>query len=157
MLTLKSRSIIGLRYDILKERKIGKITIPYSRLWKGPYGDISIEIKGSFAFIEVPLKGKGGFVAAGYRLIKDDEELASVIFPARGTSEQLIVNWHGNKITFKKIAERIQLYLNSREVGGFREKGFLKKDVYLEIYDEIPIDIQVFSFLAYSYYRFLLR
>ncbi len=125
MLTLKSRSIIGFKYDILKERKIGKITIPYSRLWKGPYGDISIEINGAFTFIKVPLKGKAGFVAAGYRLVKDDEELASVTFPARGTSELLIVHWHNDKITFKKIAERILLYLNSREVGGFWEKGFL--------------------------------
>jgi len=111
LLTLKSRSIIGFKYDILKERKIGKITIPYSRLWKGPYGDISIEINGAFTFIKAPLKSARGSVAAGYRLVKDDKELASVTFPARGTSEHLIVHWHNDKITFKKIAERILLYL----------------------------------------------
>lgn len=158
MLIIKSRSFFNLKFDILKGQRIGQIKVPFTRLLgSSQFGDIYMNIGNEDYNIRVPLKGaqRIGYGVSGYKLVKGDSELAEVTFPPRGAKEPLFLNWAGNLITFKNIGERTQVYLNEKEVGGFFEKGALKKEAILEIQNEIPIEIQVFIYYIYLQYSLL--
>ena len=155
MLIIKSRSFLNRKYDIIKGQKIGQLIIPLTRLIPSlQFGDILFHINNEKYSIRVLLKGYRtiGYVPSGYRLIKENAELASTDFPVRGTDDTFQIKWNDHKITFSSIGERTQVYLDDKGIGGFYEKKGIKTEAVLEIHAELSIELQVFCYLAHLKY-----
>ena len=142
MLTIKSRSFLNLKYEIILDKRIGLITIPFTRLIPSlRFGDIRFNINSNHFKIIVPLKGdqRIGFVASGYRLVSGDTEIASAEFPAIGSTDRFQIIWN-------------QIYLDGVLLGSIYYNFNQEKVDALDIGEKIPIEIQLFSYFAYKKY-----
>ena len=156
LITIQSKSLLGLKYDILSDRKIGEINIPFTRLLgSSQFGDIRIALESELYRIKVPLKGdrRVGFGVSGYELVSGDKQISEVTFPPRGDSGKLTVNWKDNQITYDIVQGQCQIKMNNVKVGSFLEKRGLKKTVCMDISQEIPLVVLIFWYLSYSYYK----
>ena len=155
LITIQSKSLLGLKYDILTDHKIGEIKIPITRLLgSSQFGDIRIALQSELYRIKVPLRGdrRVGFGVSGYELVSGDKQISEVSFPPRGGSEKLTVKWNDNQITSELVQGQHLIFMNDSKVGTFWEKGGFKKTAYIDATNEIPIIVKVFWYLSYSYY-----
>ena len=155
MLTIKSRSFLNLKYEIILDKRIGLITIPFTRLIPSlRFGDIRFNINSNHFKIIVPLKGdqRIGFVASGYRLVSGDTEIASAEFPAIGSTDRFQIIWNEKCLTFSINGERNQIYLDGVLLGSIYYNFNQEKVDALDIGEKIPIEIQLFSYFAYKKY-----
>jgi hypothetical protein len=116
LITIQSKSLLGLKFDILSDHKIGEIKIPFTRiLGSSQFGDIGIVLQSESYHIKIPLKGNSrvGFGVSGYILFSGDQQISDVSFPPRGTSEKLTVNWKDNKITYDLVQGQFQIIMSS--------------------------------------------
>lgn len=156
LITIQSKSLLGLKYDIFTDHKIGEINIPFTRLLgSSQFGDIRIALQSELYRIKVPLKGdrRVGFGVSGYELVSGDRQISEVSFPPRGASEKLTVNWKDNQITYDIVQGQCQITINNVKVGSLLEKRGFKKTACMDISIEIPIAVLVFWYLSFSYYK----
>ena len=155
MIVIKPNSFLNLKYDIIKGKRIGRLKIPFTRLFPSlRFGDIGFNIGEEQFHIVVPLIGRQGigFLASEYRLFKEDVELASAEFPARGSGEPFEIKWKKKSITFSKSGKKIKLNLDGAMLGTIYFNYVRKKEDALDINHKIPIEVQVFSYFAYKKY-----
>lgn len=156
LITIQSKSLLRLKYDILTDHKIGEIKIPFTRLLgSSQFGQIGITLQSEIYHIKVPLKGdrRVGFGISGYELVFGGKQVLEVSFPARGASEKLTVNWKDNQITYNTVQGQCQIMMDTVKVGSLWEKRGFKKTAFMDISNEIPIIVFVFWYLSYSYYK----
>ena len=155
LLVIKPQSFFNLKYDIIKDKKIGQLKIPFARLIPSlRFGDISFNIGEDQFFIVVPLRGEQriGFLASEYRLMKGDKELASAEFPAKGSKDPFQINWNDKLVTFSNKGDNTQIFLDSALLGSLYYNYGQKKEDALDIGEKLPIELQVFSYFAYKKY-----
>ena len=155
MLVIKSQSFLNLKYDIIKDKKIGQLKIPFTRLIPSlRFGDIDFNIYKDQFNIIVPLKGQQttGFLASGYKLMKGNKELASAEFPARGSKDPFQIHWNDKCITFSKNGDKTKIYLDSALLGSIYCNYGRKKEDALDMGEKLPVELQVFCYFAYKKY-----
>ncbi len=106
LVTLQSKSLLGLKYDILSDHKIGEVKIPFTRLLgSSQFGDIGIVLQSESYHIKVPLKGENrvGFGVSGYILVSGDEQISDVSFPPR---DGLGKTWRIFPATYQPVRHR---------------------------------------------------
>lgn len=84
--------------------------------------------------------------------MKENKELASAEFPARGSKDPFQINWNDKRITFLNRGNNILIYLDSDLLGRFYYNFGQKKEDALDIKEKLPIELQVFSYFAYKKY-----
>ena len=155
MIVVKPISFLNLKYDIIKDTRIGQLKIPFTRLFPSlRFGDIGFNIGDEQFYIVVPLRGQQaiGFLASEYRLVKENVELASAEFPARGSGEPFEIKWKDKSITFSKSGEKIKLSIDGTILGTIYFNHARKREDALDINHKIPVEVQVFSYFAYKKY-----
>ena len=155
MLKIKTKSFLGLKYDIIRSEKIGQLKIPFTRLIPSlRFGDISFNIGEDQFYIVVPLKGEQriGFSASEYILMQGDKEIASAKFPSRGSEDKFKINWNDKCISISRNGQRIQIYLDNDLLGVIYMDYSHKKEDIINIGDKLPVELQVFSYFAYRKY-----
>ncbi len=155
MIIIRPNSFFNLKYDIIKDKKLGQLKIPFTRLIPSlRFGDIRFNIGEEQFYIVVPLRGEQriGFLASGYRLMKGNTDLASAEFPARGSKDQFQIFWNEKSITFYNDSEKNQVFLDGVLLGSFYYNHGQKNEDGIEIGEQLPIELQVFSYFAYKKY-----
>ena len=155
LLKIKSKSFFRSKYDILQDKKIGQLKIPFTQLLPSlRLGAISFNVGQEHFNIIVPLRGNKqiGFVASGYRLVKDDIDLASAEFPARGSLDQFQVHWNEKVITFSGNDGSNHIYIDGSLFGSIYYNFENKKVDAIDVDEKLPLEIQIFAYFAYKKY-----
>lgn len=155
MIKIKSKSFLGLKYDIVGYEKIGQLRIPFTRLVPSlRYGNIRFNIGEDQFYIAVPLKGEQrmGFLASGYILMQGDSEIASAEFLTGGSEDPFKINWNSKSIMFSKNRRKAQIYINNHLLGSVYYNYGQKNEGVIDVGEKLPIELQVFSYFAYKKY-----